>query len=125
MNNKQKIGSYTARGGFENEVNIVDKFNNYLNDNEAQTWLYIMGYKYEKIKELKATQIPPRIDKAAALNLGVTEDNYEETIIFKKADIQVRLEIVIENIICIENISLKKANIGAGFNQIDKRPVDK
>ncbi|MBC7473464.1 MAG: type II restriction endonuclease [Candidatus Sericytochromatia bacterium] len=42
-----------------------------------------------------------------------------------EADIQIKLEIIIDNIYHIENISLKKVNVGAGYNQVDKRPVDK
>ncbi|HLV47301.1 MAG TPA: hypothetical protein VKY32_09720 [Flavobacterium sp.] len=125
MDYKQTIGSYTAKGGFENEADIVLKFNNYKNDKEAKLWLQIMGYNPEKIQQLTAVQIAPRINKAKALDLGVTEENYEETITFKKADIQVKLEIIIDELYYIENISLKKANIGAGYNQVDKRPIDK
>jgi hypothetical protein len=126
MEYRQVVGSYTAKGGFENEADIVLKFDNYKNDIEAQQWLQIMGYDYEKIKELTVTQIPPRISKDTAISFGVTETNLEETTTFKKADIQVRLEIIIDNIYHIENLSLKKkADIGAGFNQVDKRPIDK
>jgi len=125
MDYRQEVGSYTARGGFENEAAIVSKFNDYKNDPEAQMWLKTMGYDYVKIQQLTATQIPPRINKDTALSLGVTAANFEETTTFKKADIQIRLVIIIANIYHIENLSLKKANIGAGFNQVDKRPVDK
>lgn len=125
MNHRQEVGSYTAKGGFKNEENITLKFNNYKEDFEAQSWLKLMGYNFKKIQNLKATQIPPRINKNSALNLGVTEKNYEETIFFKKADIQLKLEIIIDEIYHIENISLKKANQNAGYNQVDKRPVDK
>lgn len=125
MNYRQEVGSYTAKGGFENEADIVIKFEHYKNDSEAQIWLKIMGYDYKKIQKLTAKQIPPRINKDTALSLGVTESNFEETTIFKKADIQIRLEIIIDEIYYIENLSLKKANIGAGYNQVDKRPVDK
>ena len=55
--------------------------------------------------------------------LGVTKKKYEETIKYKKADIQVRVEILIDNVLHVENISLKKANKSAGFNQVDKRAV--
>ena len=48
MNRKQKIGSITAKGGFQNEFNITDKFNNYQTDKEAQAWLLKMGYNYKK-----------------------------------------------------------------------------
>lgn len=125
MDYKQTIGSYTAKGGFKNEIDIVLKFNNYKSDKDAKLWLQIMGYNPEKIQQLTAVQIAPRINKTRALNLGVTEENHEETMIFKKADIQVKLEVIINEIYYIENISLKKANIGAGYNQVDKRPVDK
>jgi len=125
MNYKKEVGSYTAKGGFENEANIVLKFDNFKNDNQAQLWLKIMGYNFRKIQKLTATQIPPRINKKTALSLGVTEKNLEETTTFKKADIQIRLEIIIDSIYHIENLSLKKANVNAGFNQVDKRPVDK
>ena len=125
MDYRQEVGSYTAKGGFENEADIVIKFEDYKNDSEAQIWLEIMGYDYNKIQKLTAKQIPPRINKDTALSLGVTESNFEETTTFKKADIQIRLEIIIDDIYHIENLSLKKANVGAGYNQVDKRPVDK
>ena len=34
MDYRQMVGSYTARGGFENENDIVEKFNQYKTDNE-------------------------------------------------------------------------------------------
>jgi hypothetical protein len=125
MDYRQEVGSYTAKGGFQNEMDIVLKFENFKNDSEAKLWLKIMGYDFEKIDKLIATQIPPQISKETALSLGATEKNIEETSTFKKADIQIRLEIVINNIYYIENLSLKKANVGAGYNQVDKRPIDK
>jgi hypothetical protein len=82
-----------------------------------------MGYNPHKIDSIEAIQIPVRINKKKAIGLGVTEEKYEETIRYKKADVQVRIEIVIDNVVYVENISLKKANRIAGFNQIDKRPV--
>ena len=121
--NKQEIGSMTARGGFLNEADICKKFTNYKNDYDAKSWLSIMGYDPTKIQKLSATQIPVRINLEKALLLGVSQDKYDETIKFKKADIQVRVEIVIDDILHIENVSLKKANKSAGFNQVDKRPV--
>jgi hypothetical protein len=121
--NKREIGSLTAKGGFINEANICKKFLNYKNDQEAQTWLSIMGYIPQKIQKLSTVQIPVRINLEKAISLGVSKEKYEETIQFKKADIQVRVEIVIDDILHIENISLKKANKSSGFNQVDKRPV--
>ncbi len=120
---REQIGSMTAKGGFINESDICDKFDNYLSDKDAQKWLSIMGYDFTKINTLKATPIPVRINKEKAITLGVTPEKYDETIKFKKADIQVRIEILIEDTLYVENISLKKSNKSAGFNQVDKRPV--
>ncbi|MBF0412235.1 MAG: type II restriction endonuclease [Desulfamplus sp.] len=121
--NKREIGSMTAKGGFINESDICKKFLNYKKDNEAQVWLEIMGYIPQKIQRIFAIQIPVRINIQKAIELGISQDKYEETIKYKKADIQVRVEIIIDNVLHIENISLKKANRSAGFNQVDKRPV--
>jgi hypothetical protein len=93
MDYRQEVGSYTAKGGFENETNIVYKFNDYKNDIEAKIWLQIMGYNHEKIQKLKATKIPPRINRETALSLGVSELKIEESASFKKADIQVKLKL--------------------------------
>ena len=121
--NRAEIGSMTAKGGFLNENDICDKFLNFKTDTEAQLWLTLMGYDYSKVCTINAIQIPVRINKKKALGLGVTEEKFEETSKYKKADIQVKLEITIDNIIYVENISLKKADFSAGFNQVDKRPV--
>ena len=121
--NKQEIGSVTAKGGFMNEADICAKFIDYQNDNEAKIWLALMGYNPEKIQKLFAAQIPVRINREKAISLGVSSKKYEESIKFKKADIQIRIEITIDDTLYIENISLKKANKSAGFNQVDKRPV--
>jgi hypothetical protein len=45
MNKEQKLGSETAKNGFKNEKDIVSKFNNWENDNEAKKWLKLYGYK--------------------------------------------------------------------------------
>ncbi len=125
MNKKQKIGSYTAKGGFKNEAILVSKFSNYQEDKDAQKWLGIMGYDYKKLSSLKAILLPARLSKAKMLELGVSEDGCEVAQGFKKADLQIILELNIDGVIYRENISAKKANIGAGFNQVDKRAVDK
>jgi hypothetical protein len=122
--NKKEIGSMTAKGGFLNEKTICEKFENWSNDIDAKEWLKIMGYNPLKIQRLKAISIPPKISKQIAENLGIAREKYDEEIRYKKADIQIRVEILIGNALCVENISLKKANKDAGFNQVDKRPVD-
>ena len=121
--NRSEIGSQTALGGFMNEHDVCKKFAEYQSDADSQQWLSIMGYDYSKIQKIEAQQIPVRINKEKAIDLGVTEQNYELTIRHKKADIQIRILIIIDDILYVEDISLKKANIGAGFNQVDKRPV--
>jgi len=54
--------------------------------------------------------------------LGLKE-SYEELMKFKKADAQLRIVITIGKIVKIENLSLKKANSDADYNQVDKRWV--
>lgn len=118
-----EIGSTTAKGGFANEKDICKKFNNWEKDIEAQIWLKIMGYDIKSIDSVEAILIPTRMKKEAVEKLGLRE-NFEELMKFKKADAQVRIIIKIGNIIKIENLSLKKANSDADYNQVDKRWVD-
>lgn len=98
-----EIGSTTAKGGFANEKTIRDKFNNWRKDKEAKIWLKIMGYELRRIRSVEAIHIPPK---------------------GQKADVQLRIAIRIGNIIKIENLSLKKTNSDADYNQVDKRWVD-
>ena len=121
---REKVGSYTAKGGFENEHDIVAKFNNWQNDQVVQNWLSVLGYDFKKILSLKAVQIPSRISKEKMMEFGVTVDKVTETKKYQKADVQIQVKIKVDDVFYIENISLKKANKGAGFNQIDKRKVE-
>lgn len=123
MDYRQQLGSETAKGGFENEEDIALKFTNYNTDLQAQQWLKLMGYDYKMVERVIASTIPVRISKAKAISFGATEKTLEETIKYKKADIQVQIYRTDDKAIYTENISLKKANKGANFNQIDKRPV--
>ncbi|MEO0025923.1 MAG: type II restriction endonuclease [candidate division WOR-3 bacterium] len=118
-----EIGSRTARGGFANEREICKKFNNWKTDPEAQTWLKIMGYDIRTIDSVEAILIPTRIKKEGAEKLGFKE-SFENLMKFKKADAQIRVIITIGRIVKIENLSLKKANSDADYNQVDKRSVD-
>lgn len=119
-----EIGSATAKGGFANEKVICRKFNSWAKDKEAQEWLKIMGYNTTKINSVKAIQVPTRIRKSDVKKFGITEDDFEDFMRFKKADAQIRIVITIGNLLKIENLSLKKANSDADYNQIDKRLVD-
>lgn len=70
--NRQEIGSMTAKGGFINEADICEKFRNYKNDDNAKTWLSIMGYDFESIQKLSVAAIPPRINLNKLRSLGVS-----------------------------------------------------
>ena len=96
-------GSYTAKGGFENENKIVAKFNNWKTDQEAQSWLVIMGYVIKEIESIKAVKLSNRY----------------------KTDVQVQITIYMKKAISAENLSIKLVSNPAGFNQIDKRWIKK
>lgn len=57
MNDKQILGSLTARNGFANEDDIVDKFNNWQNDETTKNWLTIMQYNIDDIEYVKAVKL--------------------------------------------------------------------
>ena len=97
-----KKGSQTAKDGFRNEKDIVEKFNNWKQDVEAQEWLIIMNYKLNEIEYVEAIVI----------------SGY-------KTDIQVQVSIKLKKAIDVENIQIKLVSNSKGFNQIDKRWIDK
>lgn len=104
LNNDLKTkGSKTAKDGFKNEYFIIDKFNNWHNDIDSQNWLKIMGYNIKEIEKVEAEKI---------------KGNY-------KSDIQVKVKIYIKNLIDAQNISIKLVSNKIGYNQIDKRYIDK
>ena len=121
-----EFGSRTAKGGFANEKAICEKFNNWKKDEDVRLWLKIMGYDPNKIDCVKAIQIPTRIKKADIRRFGFNEEEYEELMHFKKTDVQVQIRLIIRvnNALKVENLSLKKANSDADYNQVDKRWVD-
>ncbi len=96
-----KLGSDTAKGGFRNEDDIVAKFNNWKNDEDAQKWLEIMGYPMDEIEKVEAIKL----------------HGY-------KTDIQVQITIYMRKAIAAENLSVKLVSNPQGFNQVDKRWVD-
>jgi len=95
------IGSETAKNGFRNEDDIVDKFNNWECDKEAKLWLGVMGYNLTDIEFVKAVKI----------------HGY-------KTDVQAQVTIKVKSAIDVQNMQVKLVSIGKGFNQIDKRWVD-
>jgi len=98
-----KRGSAAARNGFKNENDVVGKFNNWKSDEDAQKWLEIMNYKLDEIEKVEAIKITGS----------------------HKTDVQVKIKIYLKNVIAAENISVKLVSNPIGFNQIDKRRVDK
>jgi hypothetical protein len=103
MEDKILWGSETAKGGFRNEDDVLDKFNNWKNEKIAQDWLVKMGYVIKEIEFVKAVKI---------------SGNY-------KTDVQVQVTIKLKKAIDCENLSIKLVSNPQGFNQIDKREVDR
>lgn len=99
------LGSKTAKAGFSNEKDVIDRFNNWKKDKIAQEWLLEMNYKVEDIEFVKAIKVRGQY----------------------KADIQVRITVLIKlkSQEDIQNLQIKLVSNPQGFNQIDKRWIDK
>lgn len=95
-------GSETAKNGFKNEQDIIDKFNSWEKDKDAQKWLTLMKYNLSEIEYVEAIKIS-----------GF------------KTDVQVQVTIKLKKAIDVENLQIKLVSNPKGFNQIDKRWVDK
>jgi hypothetical protein len=95
-------GSQTAKDGFRNEEDIVEKFNNWTNDVEALEWLKIMNYNIDEIEYVRA-----------------------EILSGEKTDVQVQVTIKLTRLMDVENLQVKLVSNTKGYNQIDKRWVDK
>lgn len=102
MRKEQILGSQTAKNGFLNEDDIVEKFNNWILDEDAQKWLLIMEYQLNDIEYVKAVKL----------------SGY-------KTDVQVQVSIKLKDTIDAQNLQVKLVSNPKGFNQIDKRWVDK
>ena len=96
------LGSSTAKGGFRNEDDIVLKFNRWEEDKEARDWLNVMWYNLNEIENVTAIKL----------------SGY-------KTDVQVQVRIETKKVISVENLSVKLVSNPQGYNQIDKRWVDK
>jgi hypothetical protein len=105
MDNLVKKGSKTAKDGFKNEDEVINRFNNWKNDSLARDWLKEMNYDLNQIEYVKAFKIKGSF----------------------KADIQVQIniEIKLKKLFDVQNLQVKLASNFVGFNQIDKRWVDK
>lgn len=102
MRKEQILGSQTAKNGFLNEDDIVDKFNNWKEDEDSQKWLLIMNYNLNQIEYVKAIKL----------------SGY-------KTDVQVQVTIKLKEAIDAQNLQVKLVSNPKGYNQIDKRWVDK
>ena len=101
----KKDGSKIAKDGFKNEYFVIETFNNWKTNEMAKHWLISMGYKLSDIEYVEAIKI---------------KGSY-------KADVQVQIKLTIKlkkEIDC-QNISVKLVSNPSGFNQIDKRWIDK
>lgn len=96
------LGSKTAKGGFSNERDIANKFKDWEKDIDAQEWLVLMGYKIKEIEKVEAQIL----------------HGY-------KTDIQIKITIYLKKATSSENLSIKLVSNPTGFNQVDKRWVDK
>ena len=103
MKNKKKnlkemiaLGSKTAKGGFSNEQDVIDRFNDWEKDKVAQEWLTEMNYKINDIEFVKASKVRGQY----------------------KADIQVRITIVIKlkSQEDLQNLQIKLVSNPQGFN---------
>ncbi len=99
------LGSKTAKGGFKNERDVISRFNKWKEDKTAQEWLKAMSYDVSDIEYVKASKVRGQY----------------------KADIQVRVRIVIKlkSQEDLQNLQVKLVSNPQGFNQIDKRWIDK
>ncbi|MBU1044773.1 MAG: type II restriction endonuclease [Candidatus Omnitrophica bacterium] len=100
-----KLGSETAKNGFRNEKDVIITFNNWKTNQTAQDWLTAMSYNYKDIEYVKAEKVRGQY----------------------KADVQVRVKITIKlkSQEDLQNLQVKLVSNPQGFNQVDKRWVDK
>ncbi len=96
-------GSDTAKNGFRNESDVVDKLNNWLSDADAQAWLKLMKYELSHIKKVEANLVKGH----------------------HKADVQIKITLLSgeesREFVSVKLVSSYKS----GSNQIDKRWIDK
>lgn len=101
-------GSEIAKGGFRNEQEVADKFNNWKNDKEAQKWLQLMMYDLNEVEHVYAEKIGQR---------GFKSDiNVSIRILVKRKNKISLLE-------SVENIQVKLVSSNNGFNQVEKKKV--
>lgn len=103
------IASLTAKGGFENEKEVAEKFTNWKTDRDAQQWLKIMMYELKDI---------------------ITVEGIEYGSKGYKADVIVTVKIKIKRktggkeLTSVEKIQVKLVSNKRGSNQIERKYVD-
>ncbi len=99
-------GHDIAVGGFKNEQDVCNKLNNWKKDKDAQEWLGLMMYDLSEIEYVRAEKIGMK--------------GY-------KSDVNVIISVTIakKKLTSVENIQVKLVSNSQGFNQVDKRKVDK
>lgn len=101
-------GSEIAKGGFDNEWEIISKFNNWKADADAQAWLRIMMYDLAEIVSVKAEK---------------PENKYKSDV-----NVVINVSIVKKNkvtmVLSVENIQVKLVTGDNGFNQVEKKRVE-
>ena len=100
---KKILGSETAKEGFRNEDDVINRLNNWKESPNAKKWLNVMGYNLKEIEKVKAVKITGG----------------------HKTDVQVQVTIFMKEAIAAENLSIKLVSNPQGFNQIDKRKIQK
>ena len=93
---RTQLGSETAKGGFRNEDDIRDRFNNWRADPHAREWLKAMNYSLPDVLSVSAKK--PRGGKT---------------------DVEVAIETKSGK--HVEGISIKLVSSERGYNQVDKR----
>lgn len=63
------LGSEIAKSGFATEQEVVNKFNNWPNDADAQNWLRIMMYDISHVTSVHAEKIGQMGFKSDVLDL--------------------------------------------------------
>lgn len=96
------LGSQTAKAGFKNEDDVVNRFNAWQTNELAKLWLSALGYDVSKIQAVKSNKAPPG----------------------QKADVQVQVKLFESDLPILHNLQVKLVSNPQGFNQIDKRWVE-
>ena len=94
----KQLGSETAKGGFKNEQNVINRFNGWKKNRTAQKWLVAMNYDLGDIEHVKASKVRGQY----------------------KADIQVQIQVSIKlkSQLDVQNLQVKLVSNPQGFYHI-------